>query len=113
MWGDVPYSQASDPSHFPTPQLDPQQQVYAAIQARLDTAIIDLQATGPTNFGAGANDLVYGGDAASWLALAHTLKARYYVHGGERGGARISGSARPGSQRYRVAQRRLPRVSHG
>jgi hypothetical protein len=83
VWGDIPYSQAGDLLHYPTPALDPQQQVYATIQAKLDTAIVYLAATSPTNQGPQGNDLVYGGDPAKWTALAHTLKARYFLHTAE------------------------------
>src|SRR5436305_15232349 len=30
-----------------------------------------------------ASDLVYAGDVAAWTALAHTLKARFYMHTAE------------------------------
>src|SRR5690606_18668099 len=36
VWGDIPYSQAVNDS-IVQPELDPQQQVYATIQAKLDT----------------------------------------------------------------------------
>ena len=78
VWGDIPYREAV--SSVLQPHLDPQQQVYADIQAQLDTAIVDLQCTGPTCAGPGPNDLWYGGDPSKWLALAHTLKARYFMH---------------------------------
>ncbi|HEY0776606.1 MAG TPA: SusD/RagB family nutrient-binding outer membrane lipoprotein [Gemmatirosa sp.] len=79
-WGDIPYRQASNPS-IATPALDPQQQVYADLQKLLDAAVADLQAggTGPHGY-----DLIYNGDAAKWTALAHTLKARLYLHVAER-----------------------------
>ncbi|HEU4648741.1 MAG TPA: SusD/RagB family nutrient-binding outer membrane lipoprotein [Gemmatimonadales bacterium] len=80
LWGDVPYSQAAQPATNPTPVPDPQQQVYAAVQAKLDSAITFLAATGERNVGPGASDLVYGGDAGKWTRLAHTLKARYELH---------------------------------
>jgi hypothetical protein len=79
IWGDVPYSQAANPS-IPTPVPDPQQAVYAAVQAKLDSAIAFLGGTGPRNKGPSDNDLVYAGDPALWTALAHTLKARYFLH---------------------------------
>ena len=77
LFGDVVYSQAFA---NPTPKLDPQDQVYSAVQALLSKAIVNLQATGPTNIGPGSNDLVYGGTAAPWIALAHSIKARLYLH---------------------------------
>jgi starch-binding outer membrane protein, SusD/RagB family len=86
VWGDVPYSQAVD-STFPTPVLDPQEQVYAALQAKLDEAIASMNASNPGGSPPGIEDLVYGGDLAKWTALAYTLKARYYLHTAERLGA--------------------------
>ena len=77
FWGDVPYSQAAQPDSFPTPMYDPQQEVYASLQSLLDEAIVNLAGSGA---GPGDADLVYGGDTEKWIALAHTLKARLYLH---------------------------------
>jgi starch-binding outer membrane protein, SusD/RagB family len=85
-WGDVPYSQAADPA-VQTPALDPQEQVYAALQVTLDEAILSMNAANPGGSPPGIEDLVYGGDLAKWTALAHTLKARYHLHTAERLGA--------------------------
>jgi len=82
IWGDIPYSAAVTDSA--TPKLDPQQEVYAAIQAKLDTAVTLL--TSGTGAGPGDADLFYGGDAQKWLRLAHTLKARFFLHVAERQG---------------------------
>jgi len=82
LFGDLVYSQAL--TNTPNPTLDNQLDVYDAIQALLTDAITNnLPATGPTNFGAGSSDLVYGGDPAKWITLAHTLKARFYLHTAE------------------------------
>lgn len=82
LFGDLVYSQAL--TNTPNPTLDNQLDVYDAIQALLTDAITNnLTATGPTNFGAGTSDLVYGGDPAQWIKLAHTLKARFYLHTAE------------------------------
>lgn len=78
IWGDIPYSEAV--SDVATPKLDSQERVYAAIQAKLDTAISWISRTGGANVGPGAVDLVYGGDRTKWIAAANTLKARYYMH---------------------------------
>lgn len=80
LWGDVPFSQAAQPGAFPTPVGDPQLTVYDSVQNRLDEALVFLAAGGPTNLGPGAVDLVYGGDAVKWTALANTLKARFFIH---------------------------------
>lgn len=84
-WGDIPYSQSVD-STFPTPALDPQDQVYAALQTKLDEAIASMNATSPGGSPPGIEDLVYEGDLTKWTALAYTLKARYYLHTAERVG---------------------------
>lgn len=78
LWGDIPYSEAN--TDVTTPKLDPQQEVYAAIQTLLDGAItqIDQAGTGP-----GAVDLVYGGNADRWKRAAWTLKARFHMHTAE------------------------------
>lgn len=78
-WGDVPYSEAF--SDKLTPILDPQLQVYAALQTTLDKAIANIPAGGQ---GPRTKDLSYGGSATKWLELAHTLKARYYLHVAEK-----------------------------
>lgn len=87
IWGDLPYSQAVQPEEFPTPVLDPQPSVYAAVQALLDEAILDLasgEGAGPAGF-----DLNFGGDPTRWTAVAWSLKARFHLHWAE-----LEGSAR-------------------
>ena len=79
IWGDIPYSEAI--AGIDNPALDAQPDVYAAIQVLLDEAIADLESG--TGTGPGAVDMVYGGDPDLWIALAHTLKARFYLHTAE------------------------------
>ncbi len=79
-WGDVPYREAVTAS-IRTPKLDPQQQVYADLQLKLDSAIANLAGPGA---GPGPFDLIYEGDKAKWARLAHTLKARLHLHVAER-----------------------------
>lgn len=77
IYGDVAYSEAVNPD-IQTPALDPQADVYAAVQNLLSEAIADLssgQGAGP-----GAADFAFGGDAARWIAVAHTMKARFHMH---------------------------------
>jgi hypothetical protein len=81
LFGDLVYSEAL--TNTPNPTLDNQLDVYDAIQALLSDAITNMAATGPTNFGAKSADLVYGGKASKWTQLAHTLKARFYLHTAE------------------------------
>jgi len=82
LFGDVVYSQAL--TGEPNPVLDEQLEVYAALQVKLDSAIANLAATGPSNVGPDVADLAYGGDPEKWARLAHTIKARLYFRTAER-----------------------------
>ncbi len=75
LWGNIPFTDAvgSDP----TPTLDGQASVYDSVQSLLTQAIGELGGPGA---GPGPQDLVYGGDKASWIEAANTLKARFYLH---------------------------------
>jgi len=74
MWGSIPYSQIRTSA---TPALDSQLAVYDTVRAILDRAIAALTSSGSNDI---SQDLVFGGDAAKWIATAHTLKARYFLH---------------------------------
>jgi starch-binding outer membrane protein, SusD/RagB family len=92
LFGDIPYREAAD-STIREPAYDPQLQVYADLQAQLDSAItIFLAAAGPTNQGPAADgvELIYndrGADPnalrAVYTEVAHSLKARLYMHTAE------------------------------
>lgn len=76
-WGDVPFAEAVDIENT-NPAFDGQMgSLYPGIQALLSSAIEDLSS------GAGASpgsaDIYFGGDAEKWIAVAHTLKARYFM----------------------------------
>ena len=79
LFGDIPFSEAIN-DDIAAPAFDGQVSVYAGIQTILDDAIANLQS------GAGSipsGDLYYGSNAASWVELAYSLKARYYLHVGD------------------------------
>ena len=91
IWGDIPYSEAIDPT-VSTPKLDPQQEVYAAVQAVLDEGIAALQAA-PSTGNCEPADLVYcsavgprATQISRWIAAANTMKARFYLDLVERNG---------------------------
>jgi len=65
------------------PALTEQLEVYDSLQVVLDQAITNLASTAASNAGPGGADLVYGGDADSWAALAHSVKARLYLNTAE------------------------------
>lgn len=93
LFGDIVYTQAL--KNTPNPPLDKQLTVYDSVQALLSRAIVNLGSspTGPTQAGPGNADLSYyascpfstaskckGYEAAEWAKVAHTLKARFYIH---------------------------------
>jgi hypothetical protein len=75
IWGDLPYSEFA-PGKTDA-KYDNQMAIYGSLQALLDRAISDLAGPGqgPSRF-----DVFYGGNKAKYTALAHTLKARLYLH---------------------------------
>jgi hypothetical protein len=75
LFGAAPWDNALTP--FPT--FDSQARNYEHAQAELDSAITDLGGTGAGN----AVDFFYGNDFDKWIRLAHTLKARFYMHTAE------------------------------
>lgn len=84
-FGDIPMSEAMQGTDNLTPVYDSQENVYAQVQSMLDAAIATLSADGladPNTSG----DLVFGGDAASWVATAKAMKARYMLHTAKRTG---------------------------
>ncbi|MDE0395794.1 MAG: SusD/RagB family nutrient-binding outer membrane lipoprotein [Gammaproteobacteria bacterium] len=85
LWGDIPYSEAANPE-IEKPVLDDQAAVYAAVQSLLSEAIGELGGGG----GPGGADLSFGGDAAAWMAAAHTLKARFHLHWAESDNSRYA-----------------------
>src|SRR5205085_9815637 len=65
------------------PPLDNQLAVYDSVQKVLSAAIANLASTASTSSPPTASDLVYSGDVGAWTAMAHTLKARFYMHTAE------------------------------
>jgi len=81
LFGKLVYSHAL--SNEENPPLDDQLVVYDSVQKLLSGAITNMASTAPTNSPPFGSDLVYGGDTDAWTALAHTLKARFYMHTAE------------------------------
>lgn len=71
LFGNVPYSQAAQPFTFENPAYDAQADVYAAVQATLDKALLNASDGG---------DFAYVTTLGSWKEVAYTLKARNYLH---------------------------------
>lgn len=77
MWGNIPYTKAVT-STIAVPDTDSQWAVYDSVQALLSEAITEL-ASGKATLPA-PPDLLFAGTPATWIPVAHTLKARYWMH---------------------------------
>ena len=96
LFGNLVYSEAlSDKTN---PKLDDQLAVYDSVQKVLTAAIANMATVATTNSPPAAADLVYAGDTDAWTALAHTLKARFYMHTAE---------VRPAAYAQALAEARL------
>ena len=83
--GDIPWSQANNPSEFPNPSVDDDADVYAAAVAMLDEAESYLNAAG------GGDDLFYGGNTTKWMKFVNTLRMRAMLTTGDYAGALAQG----------------------
>jgi starch-binding outer membrane protein, SusD/RagB family len=81
LFGNLVYSKAL--SQVANPTLDGQLAVYDSVQKVLSAGITNALSTAATNAPPTAKDLVYGGDVDAWATLAHTLKARFFMHTAE------------------------------
>jgi starch-binding outer membrane protein, SusD/RagB family len=96
-FGDLVYSKALQnvsnglqpaAGEFPNPPLDDQFAVYDSVQTVLSAAIANIASTRASDIGPTSSDLVFGtrtaaAQRAAWTAVAHTLKARFYMHTAE------------------------------
>jgi hypothetical protein len=96
LFGKLVYSHAL--TNEENPQLDDQLAVYDSVQKVLSAAIANLATDAPTNSPPAGSDLVYAGDVDAWATLAHTLKARFYLHTAE---------VRPGAYAQALAEAKL------
>lgn len=76
LYGDIPFSERAN-DDFPTPKFDKQIDVYAGVQTLLSSAITDL--TSVSASAVIANDIFFNGKSTTWIKVAYSLKARYYM----------------------------------
>jgi hypothetical protein len=76
FYGDVPFSEATNPSEFPFPSADDDAAVYAAAITLLDEATALFALGGPTI----GNDFFYNNDFGQWRRLLNTLKMNAYLN---------------------------------
>ncbi len=75
-FGDIPFSEATNPSDFPFPNVDADETVYAAAIEMIDEAIPLLN----SDVLGLETDFYYDNDFAKWKKLANTLKMNAYVN---------------------------------
>ena len=80
IFGDAPFSDAFKGTESLKPVYDSQEQLYASVQTLLDEAIVELSKPAVGGGPDSSSDLIFEGDADKWIATAHALKARYYMH---------------------------------
>jgi len=80
VFGDIPYSQSNDLVEFPNPAFDKQLDVYNASLLLLNNALANIATAAA---GTAYDGDIFGGDDASWIAVANTIKAKIYLHLGQ------------------------------
>jgi len=79
LWGDVPYSEATQlaTSGIINPMFDNQKEIYSQVFALIETAKVNLASNSGTEI-PGDDDLYYGGDTDKWIKFANTFKLKLY-----------------------------------
>lgn len=78
LWGDVPFSEATQLEvGIVGPVFDNQENVYAAVFDLLDEAKSNISSE-EGNFLPGSDDLFYGGSTSKWIRFINTLKLKLY-----------------------------------
>ena len=78
LWGDVPYSDAFLAQTL-KPTYDNDETLYDELLNLLEEGIAELEKENSTE-SLGDDDFIYKGDVDGWIAMAHSLKARYLLH---------------------------------
>jgi hypothetical protein len=86
LFGDAPYSESFQGTDVIQPKFDTQESIYNAIFDLIASAKADLNGDNG-GFPPGADDLIYGGNAGSWIKFLNVLEARGRLHLSKRNGA--------------------------
>ncbi|OQP66750.1 SusD/RagB family nutrient-binding outer membrane lipoprotein [Niastella populi] len=78
IYGNVIYSQAFQPTVYPTPEYDDAAKIYEDLHVKLDSAIGLMKSASVSNK-AKEIDIVYGGNTTLWIKLANTIKLRLLI----------------------------------
>ena len=78
LWGDVPYSEASQLTEgIISPKFDDQSEIYSSILALIEEAKVNIESDLGTQKPR-KDDLFYGGDTDKWIRFANTFKLKLY-----------------------------------
>jgi len=78
IWGDVPYTEATQlVSGINSPKFDNQQEIYASVLELIETAKVNM-ASGLGTIKPGTDDLYYEGNMDKWIRFANTFKLKLY-----------------------------------
>lgn len=75
VWGEVPFTQAVNPSEYPYPEFDSQEIVMEGIVTLMDEAIAILEQETDSDIVTDA-DLVFKGDKEAWIRWANSIKLK-------------------------------------
>jgi hypothetical protein len=75
LFGDVPYSEAFDPTNF-KPKYDKAEDIFNASLKLLDEAVVEFNKPDPGIKLDAASDLIHNGSVPNWIKTAYALKAR-------------------------------------
>jgi len=76
VWGNIPYTEATQGLANPYPVFDSGEQIYPKLFTLLDAGIANLAKTSAVS--PSASDLFYGGNVVRWRKFAKTLKLKLY-----------------------------------
>lgn len=78
LYGDLPYTNAHDPSIL-SPSYDDDQAVYRSLYSQLDEAIVLIDTAPLNTIAVGDEDPVFYGDMMMWKKFANTLKMKLLI----------------------------------
>ena len=83
LWGDLPYStafQGNVAGGTIHPSYDKAQGLYDTVSSLINAGIALLNNPDPGALTPSSDDVLYGGNAASWIAFGHAINARLAIH---------------------------------
>jgi hypothetical protein len=78
-FGNIPLSQALQPTVYTSPKFDAQQAVYDSIFVYINRALPLLNAAPPATPLGATQDMIFQGDMSQWIAFTNTLELRAYL----------------------------------